>query len=153
MFSLQKNRLLVFLDDSNLWIEGKRLAGIDGSEGDSRYRVGFKKLLKTINNDRSNKGAHDEVVGFLYGSWPPENDGMWKAAKKSGWKIFLFKKQPSDTRKLGTEKEVDDAITTDLISIGASARASRQQSLFKFTLITGTVTVYSLLLITQTLFL
>lgn len=88
-------RLLVFLDDSNLWIGGKQLsamslADMTKGQADKRYRIDFGRLIEHVQYKNGQMGNHfDEICGFLYGSWPPENDSMWKSAKKKGFKVFL----------------------------------------------------------------
>lgn len=113
-------RLLVFLDDSNLWISGQKLAGKNlkqSIDADKRYRIHFEKLLSVIRTHAEQRPFKvDEIVGFLYGSFPPPNDGMWKAAQASDFKIFLFEK----ARNTKEEKEVDPALTTDVISIASA---------------------------------
>ena len=47
---------------------------------------------------------------FLYGSYPPPNDTVWKAAREKNYEVKTFKRSGS-----GREKEVDTAMTADMM--------------------------------------
>lgn len=99
----------IFVDDSNLWIEAKKLQGrrkgFKTSE-DHRLRIDVGKLADIIAGDRP-------AQGFLYGSEPPPVDTVWKKIRSKGWKV--------DTRHrstiTGKEKEVDTILVADVTEI------------------------------------
>jgi uncharacterized LabA/DUF88 family protein len=82
--------LYVFVDNSNLWIEGKKVSGRKGTPpvpSNYNYRVEYGKLLKHIVGTR--KLAD---VPKLYGSEPPPNDSVWKMIKSKGFDVQVFKR-------------------------------------------------------------
>lgn len=101
---------LFFVDDSNLWIEAQKLAAsgnsripkLADSDHDPRLRINLGKLLDTICNRRSLGPS------ILYGSRPPPNDLVWKAAEKHKFDVKVY------DRARGKEKEVDNSMATDL---------------------------------------
>jgi hypothetical protein len=73
---------LVYLDNSNLWIEGKRLGAVfrgtspdilaasETRDFDNTFRLDFGKVLEIAN--------HKPVkTAKFYGSRPPESDSVW----------------------------------------------------------------------------
>lgn len=76
--SASQTKCCIFVDHSNLWIAGKKARAkklVDADE-DSRFRVDLGKFLYLLANDRLIAKA------FLYGSVPPPNDTVWKAARE-----------------------------------------------------------------------
>lgn len=61
----------VFVDHSNLWIEGQKAQKVKDVDHDPRYRVDLGKFLTIITKNRQLSKA------FLYGSVPPPNDSVW----------------------------------------------------------------------------
>ena len=102
----KKERVRIFLDNSNFWIGAKRHIGEDRRLKceDGRVRTEFGKLLKFIAGDRPIANA------ILYGSEPPPSDSVWGLAEKEGWKINLSHKSPK-----GKEKEVDTKMVADIV--------------------------------------
>ena len=93
----------VFVDHSNLWIEGKKAQSVKDIDHDPRYRVDLGKFLSLIIRDRHLSRA------FLYGSDPPPNDSVWKAAKEKNFDVKVFQRSGS-----GKEKELDVAMTHEI---------------------------------------
>lgn len=95
----------IFIDHSNLWIAGKEQHAISlvDADSDPRYRVNLGKFVETVSKNRSITRAH------LYGSRPPPNDAVWKAAKKLNFDVSIFDRSIS-----GKEKEVDVAMATHI---------------------------------------
>lgn len=96
----------VFVDDSNLWIAGQRAQGkeLKDTDIDKTFRIDLGKLLNLLTEKRETNKA------FLYGSIPPPNDKVWKAAEEKNFTVKIFERSGS-----GEEKEVDTAMTKDII--------------------------------------
>ncbi len=101
---------LIFIDDSNLWISGQRYQGdkLIDADTDPRFRVDLGKLLHVLTGPRGNISR-----AFLYGSVPPPNDTVWRAAKKKNYDVQTYKRSTVS----GKEKEVDVAMTTDIMEM------------------------------------
>lgn len=96
----------VFIDDSNLWIAGKKARGkkLVDTDTDSRFRVDLGRFLDLVTKGRNLSQA------FLYGSVPPPNDTVWKAAKERNFEVKTFKRSALS----GKEKQVDVAMAHDI---------------------------------------
>lgn len=95
----------VFIDDSNIWIEGQKVQGqiLRDADSDPRFRVDLGRFVKMVQGKRSIAKA------FLYGSVPPPNDSVWNAAKKMNFVVQIFKRSGG-----GKEKEVDVTMSSDI---------------------------------------
>ena len=95
----------VFIDDSNLWIEGQKVQGklLRDADIDPRFRVDLGRFIKMVTSQRSIAKA------FLYGSIPPPNDSVWEAAKKKNFVVKIFQRSYK-----GKEKEVDVTMSSDI---------------------------------------
>jgi uncharacterized LabA/DUF88 family protein len=99
-------KLHIFMDNSNLWIEGQRFASDPTGESehkDASYRIDFGSMLKHVSNGREIAEAR------LYGSEPPPNDTVWEHAKVSGFKVRVFKRNFKNR-----EKKVDTQMCVDI---------------------------------------
>ncbi len=102
----------IYLDNSNLWIEGKKVSAVkkgmalDVYEAtqtgtfDNSFRLDFGEVLKIANNEPIKKAS-------FYGSKPPDNDSLWNAVKRLGFKLDI------KDRVHNKEKGVDSALITD----------------------------------------
>ena len=106
MASTSYTECYVFIDDSNLWIEGQkaRAKKLVDADNDPRFRVDLGKFLNLVAKDYHISKA------FLYGSVPPPNDTVWKAAREKNYDVKTFQRSGS-----GREKEVDVAMASDII--------------------------------------
>ena len=107
----------LFVDNSNLWIEGKRVSAVqhglaktvkearDNDIQDNGFSVDFGKLIKFAGGDKSNLKE-----AMLYGSRPPPNDTVWKIAEARGFQVTVF-----DRNAYGKEKKVDAQINVDIV--------------------------------------
>lgn len=100
----------IFVDNSNIWIEAKKLMSrvknFMTSE-DPRVRIDVGKLADVIASGRP------VAQGFLYGSVPPLVDSVWKKIEEKGWKVCT--KQRSVIT--GREKQVDAQLITDVTEL------------------------------------
>ncbi|XP_067651552.1 uncharacterized protein [Haliotis asinina] len=100
----------IFLDDSNLWIEAKKVKGRSLNKEfteDPRLRIDVGRLANLISNGRVVNKA------ILYGSEPPPIDTVWKKIKEKGWEIKKHKR----SRWTGKEKKVDTQIVADVTEL------------------------------------
>ena len=95
----------MFVDDSNLWIAGMKVQGkkLKDTDIDTRYRIDLGKFLNLVTEERHISKA------FLYGSVPPPNDTVWKAAREKNFEVKTFQRSGS-----GREKELDVAMGSDI---------------------------------------
>lgn len=109
--------LYVYVDNSNVWIEGMRVAAVRNGLApslqqamhdkitDQTWTYDFGKLYGVVCPD-------EEMIGrsSLFGSRPPENDSIWELARREGFQVYLF-----DRNFANKEKQVDVAIATQMI--------------------------------------
>ena len=101
----------IFVDDSNIWIEAKKLAGRQKglrTIDDHRLRIDVGKLGDVV------AAGRPVVKGILYGSEPPKIDTVWKKIRECGWEVKTNEK----SKITGKEKEVDGNIVADIMDIG-----------------------------------
>jgi uncharacterized LabA/DUF88 family protein len=103
------NECLILVDNSNVFIEGKRFAakqrGLE-SEFDGTWRIDFGALLKEVAN------GHKIIKAMLVGSTPPPNDSVWGKARSDGFEVVTFERS-----FFGDEKSVD----TEIVAVGMEA--------------------------------
>jgi hypothetical protein len=109
--------LFVYVDNSNLWIEGMRVSavrkGLAGTPADAMTRgildhdwsYDFGKLYQAICPETAQIGR-----SALFGSRPPANDSLWDMARREGFEVTTYDRNFSNH-----EKEVDVAISTLLM--------------------------------------
>ncbi|CAI2182024.1 15572_t:CDS:2 [Funneliformis geosporum] len=105
--------VFVFVDNSNLFIEGKYTVGnlekagtIDRKRGSfyfNELRFDHGCLLSTVMNGR--RIGSDPVI---VGSRPPPNDSLWKHIKSQGFKVVLY-----DRNVENKEKKIDTSLVVD----------------------------------------
>ena len=84
------DKVYAFVDNSNVWIEGKKVAGRKARPpvpSNYRYRVEYGKLLEHILD-----GRELAAVPKLYGSEPPPNDSLWNLIRAKGYDVTVFKR-------------------------------------------------------------
>lgn len=109
--------LYVYVDNSNLWIEGMRVSAVrkglassiqeamDRKITDQSWTYDFGKLYKAICPPAEQIGRSS-----LFGSRPPANDSLWELARNQGFEVFTF-----DRNFANKEKQVDVAISTQIM--------------------------------------
>lgn len=109
--------LFVYVDNSNVWIEGMRISAVRKGQAadiyaamndnvtDHAWSYDFGKLYQAICPAEAQIGRSS-----LFGSRPPENDSLWAMARQEGFEVFVF-----DRNFANKEKEVDVAIATQVI--------------------------------------
>ncbi len=112
---------LIYLDNSNLWIEGKKVSAVqkgraldvweatDTKTFDNDFKLDFGQALAIANH------APIRVARF-YGSRPPEADSVWKAAELSGFDLIILNRNQRNKEK-GVDSTMVMNITEDMLTI------------------------------------
>ncbi len=111
----------LYVDNSNVWIEGMHVAAVaagiapdiwtaQSAKITERYSIDFGKLREFAGGQ-----AGDVARATLYGSRPPPNDSLWKAAEAQGFEVVVY-----DRNAANREKKVDTKITTDIMTASFS---------------------------------
>jgi uncharacterized LabA/DUF88 family protein len=107
----------IYVDNSNVFIEGKRVSAIrkglalsvfESIENrilDNDYRLSFGKLYEFV----AGTVRSDTARAMLFGSRPPENDAIWGLAKKAGFEVVT-----EDRNASNKEKKIDTGIVAAL---------------------------------------
>ena len=103
----------VFVDNSNVWIEGKIASAVAKRWAknhieahrkkieDCSWRIDFGRLLSCVT------GGHvaDIKKAVLFGSKPPHNDSLWNAMANANFEVIAL-----DRNVAGKEKAIDTGI-------------------------------------------
>ena len=122
----------VFIDDSNLWIEGQKAQGrkLKDTDIDPRYRTDLGRFLNMVlHKDKKERSINK---AYLYGSIPPPNDTLWNAARKKNFEVKTFQRSIS-----GKEKKVDVAMATDITDVAIEKKYSDSERETVFIVVTG----------------
>lgn len=108
----------VYVDNSNIFIEGKRVAAVENGLAldiwdaiknnilDNSYRLDFGKLHSFVaGNDPSKIGR-----ALLFGSRPPKNDSLWEIAKRVGFEVVV-----EDRNVANKEKKIDTGLVSAMV--------------------------------------
>jgi hypothetical protein len=104
--------IYVYVDNSNLWIEGQRVAASIrnhvslGETLDPNWRYDFGKLYELACPQTEKLGRTS-----LFGSTPPLTDSLWKRADAEGWDVRTHPRNASNK-----EKQVDSSIITLMLT-------------------------------------
>lgn len=105
----------VYVDNSNVFIEGKRVSAVQKGLSlnvweatkerilDNEYRIDFGKLHNFLSDN--NPSSISKAV--LFGSRPPANDSLWRMAEMAG-----FKTEIEDRNVANQEKRIDTGIVS-----------------------------------------
>ena len=108
----------IYVDQSNLWIEGKRVSAVSKGMAaslndamnekivDQGWRVSFGELYNIITED--NPGVIARAV--IYGSSPAEEDPIWEMARKAGFEVIIIPRNAANK-----EKKIDTSIVTEMM--------------------------------------
>ena len=97
----------IFVDDSNIWIEAKKLQSKTKQFKtceDHRVRIDMGKLADVIADGRPVK------QGVLYGSEPPPVDTVWEKIRERGFRVDAQRR----SRMTGKEKQVDTKLVAEV---------------------------------------
>ena len=103
----------VFVDNSNVWIEGKFVSAVakgwakntyeahNNRAEDCAWRIDFGKLLNFVTNGH----VADVKHAILFGSKPPLHDSLWSAMQKAQFEVISL-----DRNIANKEKAIDTGI-------------------------------------------
>lgn len=109
---------LVYVDNSNIFIEGKRVKAVQSGMAmniydamnnrilDNSYKIDFGRLHYYIAGNDESKIKRC----MLFGSRPPPNDTLWEMAKKAGFEVIV-----EDRNVANKEKKVDTGIVSAMV--------------------------------------
>ena len=106
---MEKESVAVFIDNSNLWIEGKKAYAASKNlqvEEDSRWRVDMGKLVGVVLH-----GRKCSQQPLLCGSIPPPVDSVWKCFEKQNIRVITFARSGYS----GKEKQVDTTLVAQSV--------------------------------------
>jgi uncharacterized LabA/DUF88 family protein len=106
----------VYVDNSNVWIEGMRVSAVQRGLAPDMWAAQDEKIVDfdwKLDFGKLYEIAGGEIVGraVLYGSKPPPNDSLWRAAEHQGFEVVVFDRNASNR-----EKKIDTQITTDVVA-------------------------------------
>jgi uncharacterized LabA/DUF88 family protein len=108
----------IYVDNSNVFIEGKRIAAIrDGAAKsvahanragiqDNSFRLDFGGLYDFVAENNPGKIAR----AVLFGSSPPESDAVWAVAERAGFEAVVI-----DRNSANREKKIDTGIVAAMV--------------------------------------
>lgn len=102
-----RNGVWIYVDNSNVWIEGKKLASRLSNFNtyeDPRLRIDIGELTSAVAANRP------IVETNIYGSRPPKADSLWKRMEDLGFKVHIHDR----SRKTGKEKMVDTQMSVHI---------------------------------------
>ena len=105
------NGLHLFIDNSNLFIEGQRVAREGFNFDDElvlRFRISYGSLLEYIRKERKLAEA------VLVGSRPPQNDALWNRLEKLGIMPRIFDRNTYSGKEKRVDAEQSNAIRDTL---------------------------------------
>lgn len=105
------NGLHLFIDNSNVYIEGQRVAREAFHYDDPlvlRFRISFGGLLEFIRRERKLEEA------VLVGSRPPPNDALWQKLRTLGIDARIFDRSIYTRKEKRVDAEMTNAIRDTL---------------------------------------
>lgn len=109
-------KVYLFVDNSNVLIEGRRLqyavrrsGGRRGVEVDPSYEIDWGKFLDLV---KTQGGRMLGTSPMLYGSRPPPDDSIWEQIRKEGFTVKVF-----DRNGRNEEKGVDAEMIMDVMEL------------------------------------
>lgn len=108
----------IYVDNSNLYIEGKRVSAVTKGLAMNIYDAMNNRILDPAYNISFGR-LHEFVAGantakiaraVLFGSRPPPNDSLWQYAKRAGFELVL-----EDRNIANREKKIDTGIVSAMV--------------------------------------
>ena len=108
----------IFVDNSNVWIEGKFYSAInkgyvkdiyeahEKNIQDNPWAIDFGKLLYEV----SCTNVSDTKDAILFGSKPTDNDSLWDAMRSAGFRV-----ENINRNVVNKEKKVDTGIVASIL--------------------------------------
>lgn len=108
---------LIYVDNSNVWIEGMHVSAVKNKKASSIYEAQTKKITDKAWSYDFGKLLYfaggekvDIKRAILFGSRPPKNDTLWSIAEKDGFKVVVYDRSISNR-----EKKIDTDITATIM--------------------------------------
>ncbi|GBB89602.1 hypothetical protein RclHR1_16330004 [Rhizophagus clarus] len=116
------NSVSIFIDNSNLFIEGAKIVGqlenvpdvYSNSRSDIEFYVDHGLLVTTVLRGRKLRNA------FIIGSIPSENDTLWARARDHGCEVTTYERNASNKEKKADVKLVCYAMRTLFTKTGST---------------------------------
>ena len=118
----------IFVNDSNIWIEAKKLQSkqkMYKTSEDHRVRMDMGKLADVLAKGRS---IHQ---GILYGSEPPSIDSVWEKIHEQGWKVNI-------TQSTAKRGQLSTKIVVDVVALAEKTPQEERSSII---LVTGDASI------------
>ncbi|PIQ25558.1 NYN domain-containing protein [bacterium (Candidatus Blackallbacteria) CG17_big_fil_post_rev_8_21_14_2_50_48_46] len=108
---------LVYVDNSNVWIEGMHLASVKSGKAknlseaiqknicDYSWKFDFGRLLHFTGGEKT-----EIKRAVLFGSRPPKNDSLWSAAEANGFEVVVYDRNFSNK-----EKKIDTDVVANMM--------------------------------------
>lgn len=108
----------VFVDNSNVWIEGKYVSSVmkgyaeniyeahDKNRQDSSWAIDFGCLLYQVTETEITEVKR----AILFGSKPTDKDSLWEAMRKSGFTV-----NSKERNVANKEKQIDTGIVSEIL--------------------------------------
>lgn len=108
---------LLYVDNSNVWIEGMHVAAAMNSKApdvwtavkekicDYSWTLDFGRLFEFAGGEKT-----EVKLAKLFGSRPPKNDSLWVAAERKGFEVIVY-----DRNVANHEKKIDTDIVATMI--------------------------------------
>lgn len=130
------HRVHIFIDNSNLWIEGQKAYAEKHKlkvmwDPTWRFDIGHLKKLLIVKTHLSVDWQHCDIKINLYGSTPPPVDTVWTTIKSHDVYVSTFARSTWNKR----EKEVDAEIIAD--SVEKALKASYEKVQCDFIIVSG----------------
>ena len=122
--STPAREIWIFANDSNIWIEAKKLQSkqkMFKTSEDHRVRMDMGKLANVLAKGRPIR------QGILYGSEPPSIDSVWEKIHEQGWKVNI-------TQSTSKRGQLSTKIVVDVISLAEKTPPEERSSII---LVTG----------------
>jgi len=108
----------IYVDNSNVFIEGKRISAIQNGKAqsvahanenditDHSFRLNFGALYDFVAEHNAEKVAR----AVLFGSSPPQSDAVWQIAEKVGFEAVVVSRNSANQ-----EKKVDTGVVAAMV--------------------------------------
>ena len=116
----RRGPLHLFVDNSNVLIEGRRYAEARrkgraklGKYKDDSYEIDWGKFIYVIKQKDTRYLAE---IPILYGSRPPDEDSVWRRIREDGFDVKLFDRNIRNKEK-GTDVEMGMDIAERILTV------------------------------------
>jgi uncharacterized LabA/DUF88 family protein len=105
----------LYVDNSNLWIEGMHVSAVAKGIAPDIWTAMQSKIVDYAWKPDFGRvyefaGGDPEGIANMYGSRPPENDSLWAIATAKGFHVTVY-----DRNSANREKKVDTTIARDIM--------------------------------------